>query len=93
MCFDTIDFLQTPQSIEDELSEEKIEVLAEMICQSEVFTRVGPYLTGFWRLGVSVLANSYTEFRNDDWDRPTPVSVCRDPMWEFGVSLVRSFRT
>ena len=32
--FDTIDFLQTPQSIEDELSEEKIEALAEMICQA-----------------------------------------------------------
>ncbi len=32
--FDTIDFLQTPQSIEDELSEEKIEVLAEMICRA-----------------------------------------------------------
>ncbi len=32
--FETIDFLQTPQSIEDELSEEKIEALAEMICRA-----------------------------------------------------------
>jgi len=30
---DTIDFTETPQSIEDELSEEKIEALAEMICR------------------------------------------------------------
>jgi hypothetical protein len=33
--FDTIDFLQTPQSIEDELNEEKIEALAEMICRAD----------------------------------------------------------
>jgi len=32
--FDTIDFLQTPKSMEDELSEEKIEALAEMICRA-----------------------------------------------------------
>jgi len=31
--FDTIDFLQTPMSIEDELDEEKIEALAEIICR------------------------------------------------------------
>ena len=29
-----IDFLQTPQSFEDELSEEKIEALAELICRA-----------------------------------------------------------
>lgn len=32
--FETIDFLQTPKSLEDELSEEKIEALAEMICRA-----------------------------------------------------------
>jgi len=32
--FHTIDFLQTPQSIEDEFSEEKIEALAGMICRA-----------------------------------------------------------
>jgi hypothetical protein len=32
--FETIDFLQTPESIEDELSEEKIEALANVICQA-----------------------------------------------------------
>ncbi len=31
--FDTIDFLQTPMSIEDELDEQKIEALAEIICR------------------------------------------------------------
>lgn len=31
---DTIDFAQTPESIEDESSKGKIEVLAEMICQA-----------------------------------------------------------
>ena len=30
---DAIDFSETPQNIEDELSEEKIEALAEMICR------------------------------------------------------------
>ena len=31
---DTMDFSQTPQSIEDESSEEKIEALAKMICRA-----------------------------------------------------------
>ena len=31
---DTMDFSQTPQSIEEELSEEKIEALAKMICRA-----------------------------------------------------------
>src|SRR5215813_2140372 len=33
--FDTIDFLQTPEGIEDEVREEKIEALAEMICRAD----------------------------------------------------------
>ena len=32
--FETIDFLQTPKCLEYELSEEKIEALAEMICRA-----------------------------------------------------------
>src|SRR5262249_59009987 len=32
--FDTIDFLQTPPGIEDDVSEKKIEALAEMICRA-----------------------------------------------------------
>ena len=32
--FDTLDFSQTPLSIEDELREEKIEALSQIICQA-----------------------------------------------------------